>query len=167
MAYKTKYKLLPRSILSVLREPVFDPKDGHGARSAHDVLILRKWKAAREGDDQALIELVKHIVREDLTMLKAARKQEQLRTTGPGFLKIRTLIPAAKVLGMITTKTVEVPVEWDGRIQVTSRQAITFSDWFAKYAFGRKAVNPAAVEYATEWLANGGIQRPWRGEVDD
>ena len=167
MAYKTRYELLPRSILSVLREPVVDPKDGHGARSAHDIMILRKWKAARERDDDALIELVKHIVREDLTTLQSARKRKQICRTGPGFLKIRTVIPVAKVLGMITTKTVEVPLEWDGRVQVTSREAINFSDWFTKYAFEREGVDPEAVEYATTWLAEGGIQRPWRGEVDD
>lgn len=163
MAYTTRYNLLPRSILSVLHEPVVDPKDGHGARSVHDVMILRKWKAATQGNDDALIDLVCIIVRENLSTLRAARKQRQVRTIG-GTLKVRTLIPAAQVLGMITAETVEVPAEWDGRIEVTSRQAVTFAPWFAAHAFVRKGVDPVAVEDAKIWLANGGIQRPRRGE---
>lgn len=167
MAYKTRYHLLPRSILSVLHEPVVDPKDGHGARSAHDIIILRKWKAAKAGDDDELIDLVNFIVREDLTTLKAARKQRQVCTIGGGPLKIRTLIPAARALGMITAELVEVPPEDDGRATVTSRQAITFSGWFASYAFERNGVDPAAVEDAKAWLAKGGIHRPLRGEIYD
>ena len=58
MGYKFKDNLLPRSILSSIHEPVFDPKDGHGARSRLDVIILRKWNAAKQGDDDELIDLV-------------------------------------------------------------------------------------------------------------
>jgi hypothetical protein len=166
MAYTTKYKLHPRSVLSVLHEPLVDPRDGHGARSAHDIIMLRKWKAAMGGDDEALLDLVNYIVRENLSTLKSARKQRQVRTIG-GTLKIRTLIPAAKVLGMITAEVVEVAPERDGRIEVTSRQAITFRQWFATHAFEREGVDPAAVEHAKAWLAKGGIQRPRRGEGHD
>ena len=164
MPYKKTYKLLPRSILSVLHEPVVDPRDGHGARSAHDIMILRKWNAAKKGDDDELIDLVKHIVREDLTTLKAARKQRQFCRTGGGPYKIRTLIPAMVRLGMIKAETVEVPPERDGCVTVTSRKKITFETWFANYAFGRAGVDPKAVENAMSWLAEGGIQRPRRGE---
>lgn len=167
MPYKTTYKLLPRSILSVLHEPIVDPRDGHGARSAHDIIMLRKWKAAREGDDDQLIDLVNHIVREDLTKLKGARKQRQFRYVGGGPIKIRSLIPPMRTLGMIKAETVEVPPERDGHVMVTSRQAITFEPWFATHAFERDGVDLNAVSDAKKWLADGGIQRPRRGEPHD
>lgn len=163
MPYKTRYRLLPRPILSVLHEPLVDPRDGHGARSTHDIMILRLWKAARAGDDGALVDLVKHIVREDLSTLRAARKERQWRVE-ECTVKVRTLIPAAKALGMVTTEKVEVPPEWDGPNQVTTRQAITFVPWFADHAFKRERVSAAAVDYAKAWLASGGIHRPYRGE---
>ena len=77
MPSKPKYDLLPRSILSSLHEPLVDPKDGHGARSKHDLIILRKWEAAKQGDDEALIHLLKLIIRESLFELKGARKRGQ------------------------------------------------------------------------------------------
>lgn len=166
MAYKTTYELLPRSILSVLHEPIVDPRDGHGARSAHDIMILRKWNAAKRGDDDELIDLVKHIVREDLTTLKAARKQRQVRRI-IGHMKIRTLIPVMMRLGMVKVESIEVQPEWDGYPTVTSRQAITLAPWFADHAFGRDGVDQKAIENAKSWLAQGGIQRPYRGEVYD
>lgn len=166
MAYKTTHDLLPRSTLEVLHEPVVDPRDGHGARSAHDLIILRKWKAAREGDDEALMDLVKHIAREDLAKLKGARKQRQWRRIGAA-VKIRSSIPVMVLLGMIQVEVVEVPAERDGHAMVTSRKAVTFTEWFANYAFERSGVDPRAVDEAKTWLANGGIQRPRRGEPHD
>jgi hypothetical protein len=167
MAYKTTYELLPRSILSVLHEPIVDPRDGHGARSVHDIMILRKWNAAKRGDGDELIDLIKHIVREDLTTLKSARKQRQICRIGGGPYKIRTLIPVMVRLGMIKVETIEVSPERDGHLMVNSRQRITLEPWFASHAFERDGVDPQAIDQAKTWLANGGIQRPRRGEGHD
>ncbi|MEP7316893.1 MAG: hypothetical protein ABI667_09375, partial [Sphingomicrobium sp.] len=101
-----------------------------------------------------------------LTTLKAARKQRQVRRI-IGHMKIRTLIPVMVRLGLVEAKAVEVPPEADGNSTVTSRQAITFTPAFADHAFGRDGVDQKAVEEAKSWLAQGGIQRPYRGEVYD
>ena len=167
MGYKFKDNLLPRSILSSIHEPVFDPKDGHGARSRLDVIILRKWNAAKQGDDDELIDLVNYIVRADLAKLKAARKRRQTRVYGGGPMKIRSLIPVMKLLGAITTETVAVAPEFDGFPKVTTRKKIHFALWFEAYAFGRPGVDAKEVEGVRDWLAKGGIQRPHRGEVWD
>lgn len=166
MALRTTYKRLPRSTLSVLHDPIVDPRDGHGAGSAHDIFILRKWAAAQKGDDDALIDLIKHIVREDLTKLKAARNQCEMRIVGGEPYKIRTLMVVMALLRMIKVETTEVPPERDGFVTVTSRKKITFEPWFANYAFERKGVDPQAVSHAKKWLDDGGIQRPRRGEMN-
>ena len=166
MPYKPKMTLLPRSILSPLHEPLFDPKDGHGARSSHDAMILTKWKAAKAGDDGALADLLKIVVRENVAELKAAKGKEQWIRYGGGPYKIRSLIPPMTRLGMISSETVEVAPENSGHAIVTMRQKISLAPWFAEYAFEREGVKPEAVQAVVDWLADGGIQRPerWEGE---
>ncbi len=163
---KTSYRPLPRSILSALHEPLFDPRDGHGARSAHDVMILQQWRAATKGDDEALIALLKLIVRENASQLNAARNTEQLISL-PGRMEIRSIGPAMAALGMVTIETIDVPPEFDGANPTTTRKKIVFEDWFEEYAFGREGVDPAVVERVRDWIARGSIHRPDRGDMND
>ena len=83
MAYKTTYSLLPRSILSVLHEPVFDPRDGHGARSAHDIMIRVSGRRRRTATMTTDRSHQAHRSR-GLREVKAARKQRQFRHIGGG-----------------------------------------------------------------------------------
>src|SRR6476620_4514509 len=124
MRSKPKYDLLPRSILSSLHEPLVDPKDSHGARSKLDLIILRKWEAAKQGDDEALVHLLKLIIRESLFELKKSRNKGQRIIHGGGSFKLRSLVPVMTRLGMITSQTVSVPPERDGYATVIERQQI-------------------------------------------
>lgn len=169
----------PRSVLASLHEPLLDPKDGHGARSWRDVMILQKWEAARKGDDQALIDLVKHIVDENLAELKAAKTGKRVARFGPGKsakpgtrsgdpqMKIRSLVPVMSLLRMISVETVTVTSERDGFAEVTRRQKIRFDAWFKEYALGRAGLDPKIVEGVQDWIDRGAIQRPYRGECQD
>ena len=150
---------LPRSVLSPLDEPLFDPKDGHGARSWRDVLILRQWKAAVEGDDEALADLASLVVKENLAELRRARGTTRVIGGKVRRQQIRTLIPAMEVLGMIKTETIEVAPERDKNATVTKRKRILFEERFLDYVFGREGLDPGCVAEAREWIANGAIQR--------
>lgn len=164
---KTTWHPLPRSVLSSLNELLLDPKDGHGARSMRDVMILQKWKAAQEGDDDALIHLLKLIIRENHAQLKAARHTRQFVTVAGGRVQMRSLVPVMTVLRMISVENVGVPREYDGCFQVTSRRKIIFEDWLEHHAFDRNGLDPILVDKVRRWIALGAIQRPFRGEVCD
>lgn len=168
---KKKYKEevvrpVPRSILASLHEPLLDPKDGHGARSARDVMILQQWQAARKGDDNELMELVKLIVREDLVKLKAARGSRQANVIGGVQAKMRSLLPVMSLLKMVDVEKVKVAPEYDGYCTVTLRDKVRFKEWFEEYALGRAGVDKTVVADVRKWQAEGGIQRPYRGECD-
>ena len=170
MAYKRTLYRHPRSILSSLDEPLLDPKDGHGARSKFDVMVLKLWQLAQAGGkegDAALYELLDIITDDDLATLKAARGKRQRVTYGGGAYKMRSLIAAMTRLRMISVETVAVPPERDGFSTVTERQKISVCEWFAAYAFERPGVCRSAVEGVCGWLADGGIQRPERSEGHD
>ena len=156
----------PRSVLSSLHEPMLDPKDGHGARSERDVMILQMWKAARKGDDDILCALVELIVRESLTELKDARSTRRYIMLPGGNLRMRSLVPVMVMLGLISAEEVTVPPERDGYAEVTSLRKIMFADWFEDYAFNRPGVDPKVVEGVRGWIARGALQRPFRGDPD-
>ena len=164
---KISHRPLPRSILASLREPLLDPKDGHGARSARDIVILRKWAMAMKGDDDELLELLPLVFRENLAALKGARDTLRYIRRGVNNVQIRSVLPVMTLLGMIRAETVTVPPERDGFAEVTSRQKITFEDWFEEYALGREGLNEKTVADVRDWIARGAIQRPFRGEILD
>lgn len=153
----------PTSIMGSMHEPLFNPRDGHGARSTRDVMILMQWQAARRGDDDALRSLVKLIVDEDLAKLRGHYKTTYVQKRW-GEVEIRSLAPVMALLGMISVETVSVPPERDGYTTTSRRQKISFEAWFEDFAFDRKGVDPKAIEGTRDWLARGGIQRPYRGE---
>jgi hypothetical protein len=156
---KASHDPLPRSVLSLLHEPLLDPKDGHGARSARDVMILQKWKAAREGDDEALADLVKLVFKENLAELKAARGAYRHIVVGRRQMKMRSLVPVMSLLKMVTVETIEVPPQKEGYATVTRRKRIPFEDWFEVYALERDGLDQRVVEGVRQWIADGSVQR--------
>lgn len=160
---KRSSKELPRSVLSFMGEPMVDPRDGHGARSARDLMILSKWKAfIKDRDRSALIDLINLAGAHDELKLKAARNTEVIVTQGRTHFEFRALEPAMLLLGMATVEDIEVAPERDGYRTVTKRKRIPFEEWFAKYALERPDVDPAVVKGVREWIENGSIQRPSR-----
>ena len=164
-----KYKKvspLPRSILSSLHEPLIDPRDGHGARSMRDVMILQKWNAAKKGDDDELVTLLRLIIGENLSQLRAAKRSKRIIAL-PARMEIRSVAPAMAALRMVTIETIEVEPEFDGANPATTRKKIIFEDWFEDYALGREGVDPKIVQHVRDWIARGSIHEPDTGDEND
>jgi len=168
--YKATDKPLARSILSSLHEPLYDLKDGRGAPTPHDVLILRKWASARNGGPdakRALMDLLKFIFDENFAELKSGRQFQIRRRFGTSRLQTWSIIPAMALLKLVTVETVEVAPERDGHATVRERKKVLFTDWFDEYALGRKGISPDAVARVRAWQDCGSIQRPYRIHGED
>jgi hypothetical protein len=145
-----------------MNEPLIDPRDGHGARSASDVILLNKWNLALKQDRRAIIELVNLAGAHSQRKLKEARDTCVVTPCGIERFELRALAPAMTALGIAKVEEIEVPPERDGFRTVTTRKRIILEERFIDYALGRPGVDPKVVDGVRKWIAAGSIQRPCR-----
>lgn len=147
---------------TILRGAIMDPRDGHGARSWHDVIILQMFREAMKGDEAALVGLL-HEIASDHQRSKKKRKtspDNDLEWIEDQYA-MRPLAPVMEVLGMITiTNTVD---EHSGK----AADRVTLTDWFAEFVSLLSEVDQQCLEEVRTWLNTGGHQFYEQPEVWD